>query len=94
MYRSSLTEFPREKIVLAQVDPVQEIESEESEDGREDHDEYDTDSDTETQIPDREFSNSIHLKFFKFNSSQIPFINDDLIFMMGITTRSGIEPCK
>ncbi len=78
MYRSSQTAFPREKIVLAQVDPVQEIESE---DGREDHDvhkpqdvqqnEYDTDSDTETQVPNRDD------------------IDDDLIFMMGITTRSG-----
>ena len=85
MYCSSPTDVPRQKIVLAQLHPfhpAQEIDNGESEDGRDDHgvqdveepqevqqDEYDTDSDTESQILDRD--------------------NDDLIFIMGITTRSG-----
>lgn len=71
MYRSSPTDFPRQKIVLAQLDPchpAQEVDNEESGDGRDDHgvqevegpqevqqNEYDTDSDTESQILGREW---------------------------------------
>ena len=85
MYCSSPTDFPRQKIVLAQLNPchpAQEIDNGESEDGRDNYcvqdveepqevqqNEYDNDGDTKSQILHRD--------------------NDDLIFMMGITTRSG-----